>query len=102
MQFYLAPLEGITGYIYRNAHAKHFKGIDKYFAPFIATNQYGSLSTKEKNDIDPLNNQNLYCIPQLLSNQADDFLNVANQLSEKGYDEINLNLGCPSDRTSVV
>lgn len=33
---YLAPLEGITGYIYRNAYQKYFGGIDRYFTPFIA------------------------------------------------------------------
>lgn len=33
---YLAPMEGITGYIYRNAHHKYFGGVDKYFMPFIA------------------------------------------------------------------
>ena len=35
MKFYLAPMEGITGYIYRNAYAKFFNNIDKYFTPFI-------------------------------------------------------------------
>lgn len=36
MQYYLAPMEGITTYIYRNAHARYFGGIDKYFTPFIS------------------------------------------------------------------
>mgnify|MGYP001045368031 CR=1 FL=1 len=35
MLFYLAPMEGITGYIVRNAYAHYFPYIDKYFTPFI-------------------------------------------------------------------
>ena len=33
MKYYFAPLEGITWYIYRNAHHQFFPGVDKYFAP---------------------------------------------------------------------
>ena len=35
MKYYLAPMEGITGFIYRNSYEKFFGGIDKYFAPFL-------------------------------------------------------------------
>ena len=40
MQYYLAPMEGITTYIYRNAHARYFGGIDKYFTPFISDKNF--------------------------------------------------------------
>ena len=36
MRYYMAPLEGITGYIYRNAYSTYFKRFDKYFTPFLA------------------------------------------------------------------
>ena len=39
MKYYLAPLEGITGYIYRNTYEKYFHNINKYFTPFIVPNQ---------------------------------------------------------------
>ena len=35
MQFYLAPMEGLTGYVYRNAYHKYFPAADRYFTPFI-------------------------------------------------------------------
>ena len=35
MKHYLAPLEGITGYIYRNAYEKTFHNVDKYFTPYV-------------------------------------------------------------------
>ena len=96
MKFYFAPMEGITGYIYRNAHATFFNNVDKYFAPFIATNQHRRFSTRELQDILPMHNQGLVVIPQILTNNAEDFIHTAKQLKEFGYNEINLNLGCPS------
>lgn len=93
---YLAPMEGITGYIYRNAVNEYFPYQDKYFTPFIATNHNKIFTTRELRDILPENNEPDMVVPQILSNNADDFTMVANALKEYGYNEINLNLGCPS------
>lgn len=102
MKLYLAPLEGITGWIYRNAQHTCFGGFDKYFIPFISPNQHGHFSSREKKDVMPENNKDMYAVPQILTNRADDFLHTAARLKEYyGYDEINLNLGCPS-RTVVT
>jgi tRNA-dihydrouridine synthase len=89
-------MEGLTGYIYRNAHNTFFHHIDKYFSPFIVANQSESFKTKELNDILPENNQGLVLIPQLLSNNAKDFIHTSRKLKHLGYGEVNLNLGCPS------
>ena len=96
MNFYFAPLESITGYIYRNIYEKHFGGIDKYFSPFISTNQHYGMQNKEKRDVAPENNQGYYLVPQIMSNKADQFADMAKKLKDLGYREINLNLGCPS------
>ena len=96
MKFYFAPMEGITGYIYRNAHHACFNHIEKYFSPFIMPNQSESFKTKELNDILPEHNQGLFLVPQLLTNNAKDFIHTSKKLKQLGYDEINLNLGCPS------
>ena len=96
MKFYFAPMEGITGYIYRNAHAAFFGDVDKYFMPFIATNQFGKLSTRELHDILPEHNKGIVSIPQILTNNAEDFIRTSKTLKEFGYNEVNLNLGCPS------
>jgi len=96
MNFYFAPMEGLTGYIYRNAHNAFFNNIDKYFSPFIVANQSNSFKTKELNDILPENNQGLVLIPQLLTNNAKDFIHTSKKIKQLGYNEINLNLGCPS------
>ena len=97
MKIYFAPLEGITGYVFRNAYAKYYGGVDKYFTPFISPHTKKLMDTREKRDILPENNQGLYVVPQVLTNQAEDLIDLAKQLHEDyGYEEINLNLGCPS------
>lgn len=95
-EIYLAPLEGITGWIYRNAVYECFGGFDKYFIPFIKPNQMGNLSSREKKDILPEHNQGMRAVPQILTNRADDFIRTAEKLEEYGYKEVNLNLGCQS------
>ncbi|WP_297519308.1 tRNA-dihydrouridine synthase family protein [uncultured Clostridium sp.] len=96
MKYYLAPLEGITGYIYRNAYKKVFGDIDKYFAPFIVPNQSNKFKTKELRDLLPENNVGINLVPQVLTNNAEGFIFTAEKLKSMGYDEININLGCPS------
>ena len=108
MQYELAPMEGITGYIYRNAYRKYFGGMDRYYTPFIAST---GLNHKELNDVLPAHNAAFLLgqdadrnavdgpprlIPQILANRAEDFLAIADRLRQMGYSHVNLNLGCPS------
>lgn len=96
MKFYLAPMEGITGYIYRNAYEKYFHNIDTYFTPFIVTNKSKSLKTKELRDVLPENNKGINIVPQVLTNNSEDFITTAKRLQQLGYNEVNINLGCPA------
>ena len=96
MKYYLAPMEGITGYLYRNALKEFFTFPDKCFTPFIAPNQNRCLSGREKKDVAPEHNQGMYTVPQILTNRAEDFIRTCRELKELGYREVNLNLGCPS------
>ena len=97
MNFYFAPMEGITGHIYRRAFHTHFSVPDKYFTPFISPDGNKILRNKEKRDVLPENNAGMCVVPQIITNRADYFLMAAEYLkSEYGYSEVNLNLGCPS------
>lgn len=91
-----APMEGITGYIFRQAHAVIYGGVDRYYSPFIAPGSSHKLTSRERNDILPEHNQGLCLIPQILTHSAEDFLWVCEELAEYGYRTVNLNLGCPS------
>lgn len=96
MQFYLAPMEEVTGYVYRNVYRSMFDDVDKYFTPFIAPTQKKILKTRERKEVDPENNRGMYVIPQILTNNAEQFIDTCRMLMLLGYKEINFNLGCPS------
>ena len=93
MYYDLAPMEGITTYIYRSTFEKYYGGIDRYYTPFLASMH---LSSREKNEVLPEHNEGMTLIPQILSNRADEFLKITKTLQDFGYDTVNLNLGCPS------
>lgn len=96
MQLSFAPMEGISSRLYRQTHARLFGGVEEYFAPFIAPDGSGKFKASALRDILPENNEGLRLIPQLLVNRPEPFLRVAEQLQELGYEEVNLNIGCPS------
>ena len=87
---------GITGAEFRRAHHKYFGGVDKYYAPFISPTCDHLFTPKEKRNLFPENNKGIPMVPQLLTKNAEDFLWAANSLFEMGYEEVNLNVGCPS------
>ena len=97
IRFYMAPLEGITGTVFRNAVFKVFGDcVDKYFAPFIVPHSKRSMTNKELWELAPGNNSEIYLVPQILTKYAGNFHDTAEKLMDMGYGEINLNLGCPS------
>lgn len=98
MNFYFAPLEGVTGFTYRNAFADLFGGVDKYYAPFISPCVNDRLKGKEIRDILPENNsEKVNLVPQILTNRADYFIKATKQIMTMGYTkEFNINIGCPS------
>lgn len=96
MHFELAPMEGVTTWVYRRAYHRHFTPADRYFTPFIAPNMNKGLNTRERNDVLPEHNEGMHLVPQILTNRADYFLTTCRDLEELGYREVNLNLGCPS------
>ncbi len=96
MNLYFAPLEGITTYTYRCAHAEMFGGSDGYFAPFITPTRDEKVGTRSFRDILPQNNREIELKPQLLSNDSEAFLEFCRKLKDLGYTSVNLNLGCPS------
>lgn len=96
MRYYFAPLEGITDSIYRRLHHKYFPGITRYFTPFFSPTVHRNLTPREARELPPADAQGFSVVPQLLTKNADDFLWMARQCRELGYDAVNLNLGCPS------
>ncbi len=96
MQYELAPMEGLTTWVFRTVYHRHFTPADRYFTPFLAPNMSERMNAKELREALPEHNVGMTLVPQLLTNRADHFLSTCRQLRELGYDEVNLNLGCPS------
>ena len=95
MKYYYAPMEGITGHVYRRAHHSLFPGVDKYYTPFVTATHTRSFKQKEKYDVAPENNEGIPVVPQILTRDPEDFLWAASYMADLGYREVNLNLGCP-------
>lgn len=91
-----APLEGITGKIFRRIYNENFKGVDYYYTPFITPKEKYGLDKKDLLELDWVGNGGINLIPQVLTNRAESFNLVAERLIFLGYNTINLNLGCPS------
>lgn len=96
MNYYFAPMEGVTTAIYRRAHAEFFPGCDRYYAPFLVACQSQAFRPRELRRLAPEENPGLVLVPQLLGNDVQSFLAAAEVLRGMGFDEVNLNLGCPS------
>lgn len=93
-QYYAAPMEGLTTWLWRRVHHDIFGGADKYFTPFLSPNANCSFQVKELREID--RNAGLPVVPQILTAEPDHFLWAARELADRGYEQVNLNLGCPS------
>jgi len=94
----LAPLQGFTDVTFRNVFSDHFSGVDEAVAPFISTMGQMRLKPSRIKDVDPENNKKLFVVPQILGNNAKDFIFLADHLYEMGHKKINWNLGCPHSK----
>lgn len=96
MRYYFAPMEGLTDSIYRKLHHQFFPGVDSYYMPFISPTIHRSLTHREDRELPMADSVSFRAVPQILTKVSEDFLWAADQCAQRGYDEVNLNLGCPS------
>ena len=96
MRYYFAPMEGLTDSIYRRVHHQHFSGVDAYYMPFISPTVHRCLTNREAREVPFADTVPFRAVPQLMTKVADDFLWAAQECKNRGYDEVNLNAGCPS------
>ena len=96
MRYYFAPMEGLTDSIYRRAHHRHFSGVHSYYMPFMSPTVHRALTNREARELPPADSVPFRAVPQLLTKVPEDFLWAAEKCLELGYDEVNLNVGCPS------
>ena len=96
MRYYFAPMEGITDAPYRKVHHSFFPGLDAYYMPFISPTMHRTLTNRESRDLPMADSVGFRAVPQILTKVPEDFLWAAEVCAQRGYDEVNLNVGCPS------
>ena len=96
MNYYFAPMEGLTDSIYRRLHHKYFPGVDRYYMPFLSPTIHRQLTHKEDRELPLADSVGFLAVPQVLTKVPEDFLWAAEVCRDRGYEEVNLNIGCPS------
>ena len=96
MLYYFAPMEGLTGPVFRRVHHEAFPGVDRYYTPFLSPTQNHFFTSRDLREILPGPGDDTPTVPQLLGKNAEDLLWAMGELAGMGYGEVNLNLGCPS------
>lgn len=100
MNYYVAPMEGLTDRVWRQAHQKWFGGVDnapaRYYAPFLSPPENRVLVKKKMAELAPEANPGVPVIPQLLAKDGALAAWMIGELRKLGYTEVNLNLGCPA------
>ena len=92
----VAPMEGLTAVTFRQVHHRFFGGVDRYFIPFVSPTVIPKFTERHLRELAPQVNAGFHAVPQLLTRRSDDFIWAAKALADMGYDEVNLNLGCPA------
>lgn len=95
MELVMAPLMGLTEYMFRNVYHQHFPWFDYAVSPFVSLVDGQRVKPAHSKDVWPENNPHLPIIPQVLGKDADKFVVMAHHLAEMGYTEVNWNMGCP-------
>ena len=96
MRYYFAPMEGLTDSIYRRTHHKYFSGVDRYYMPFLSPTIHRTLTHREDRELPMADSVPFFAVPQVLTKVSEDFLWAARVCRDRGYGEVNLNVGCPS------
>ncbi len=96
MLYYFAPMEGLTDSIYRRVHHKHFGGVDRYYMPFFSPTVHRCLTRKEDRELPMADSVSFTAVPQIMTKVPEDFLWAAQVCKDRGYAQVNLNIGCPS------
>ena len=94
MRYYFAPLEGVTDSVYRRLHHAYFGGVDRYYMPFFSPTMHRTLTGREDRELPPASSVPFAAVPQVLTKSAEDFIWAAQVCRDRGYEEVNLNIGC--------
>ena len=88
MNYYVAPMEGLTDRVWRQAHQKWFGwagGPARYYAPFLSPPENRVLIKKKMAELAPEANPGVPVIPQLLAKDGELSAWMIGELRKLGY-----------------
>ncbi len=88
---YFAPLQSYTTLPYYFAYHTLFDTVNKYFTPFYRKNKENRFEYEKQ----LIAQADMPIIPQVLVNSSADLIQFAGDMKARGFNEINLNMGCP-------
>jgi len=92
----LAPMQALTDVHFMNTYQTAFGGFTEMMAPYIMASGKSHIKVQHVRSYFSNLHDDITLIPQLLSNDAEGFIYLANTLYDLGFNKINWNLGCPS------
>lgn len=95
MKLYLAPLQGLTDWIFRESLSENIGVFDKTFSPFIRVQQGEFYRPSQCNDILLAHNALQKPVPQFLGKDVVSFQRFEELCLAHDYSEANINMGCP-------
>ncbi len=95
MEIALAPIQSYTHTFYRYSHAEVFNSFDKYYTPFFEEDRRSGWKPVLLPELSKELNRGIKVIPQIVTNTPEFLIRSAEKFAKMGYDEINLNMGCP-------
>lgn len=95
IKIYQAPLQGFTDFTFRKVFSETFGGVDKYFIPYLSYGKGREIKKSQLREVFPENNGAFPVVPQVLFSDENELFDLVGILVGYGYQEINLNLGCP-------
>ena len=95
VNIYFAPLQGFTDYVYRNAYAECFGGVEKFFTPFLRVED-GEVRKKDAVDLTataPTMRPSL--VPQIIASSREEVYILMQYVISQGFNCCDINFGCP-------
>lgn len=94
MKLLSAPLQGYTEAAWRHAHAVTFGGADCYYTPFLRVEK-GEVRGRDLRDLQSACCGTSKLVPQIIFRDRDEFKMLVEAVVRAGYNEVDLNMGCP-------
>lgn len=91
----MAPLQGFTTPLFQEIFKDCIGGVDKYFTPFFRVEDAMSFRQVVEKWIKTNAISKLMVVPQVIASSGSELVVAGEVLQQLGFEEFNLNIGCP-------